>query len=51
MPTPLNDYPGTVFTTSMTHQLHCLVSVVSQGQTLRCSLPQLTLSYFADSNG
>lgn len=28
LPTPLPEYsPNTVFTTSMTHQLHCLVSI------------------------
>lgn len=26
LPTPLPEYANTVFTTSMTHQLHCLVS-------------------------
>jgi hypothetical protein len=28
LPTPLDDYPGSTFTTSVTHQLHCLHAIV-----------------------
>ena len=37
LPTPLPEYaPKMVFTTSMTHQLHCLVSLL-YGDEVRCA--------------
>jgi hypothetical protein len=36
LPTPLAEYNGTVFTTSMTHQLHCLVHTSLLDLFARC---------------
>lgn len=39
LPKPIHDYPNqTVFTTSMTHQLHCLYTILEAYSTLQVSL-------------
>lgn len=39
LPQPIHDYPNqTVFTTSVTHQLHCLYTVIEAYNTLQLSV-------------
>lgn len=39
LPRPIHDYPNqTVFTTSVTHQLHCLYTIVEAYKTLQLSI-------------
>ncbi|KAF2644789.1 hypothetical protein P280DRAFT_487317 [Massarina eburnea CBS 473.64] len=40
LPTPIHDYPNlTVYTTSVTHQLHCLYTIIEAYNTLQVSYP------------